>query len=1043
MRINKIEIENLNSLKGYWCIDLRHPDYQKNHDLFVICGETGAGKTTILDAITLALYGRTPRQESFGNTNEVMTRHTAKCMARVTYTCKNGTYESEFTQNKAREKLDGNLVSASCRIKNLDTGEEMGHLAIATLSKKTAEIIHLDYTQFCRSIMLAQGEFDTFIMGDERARAAILAKLNGTENYKEVGIRVCTKAARVRRDLENLKKDMDNVQVLSGEEIANRIEEKKQKEKENTAINQQEAKNNAALGWLENLEKKSKEVETATTLRSKAEEKLNQFKEKETIIIKAEKALNCEKDYSLLSGLKQENEKSEQSLSELQKQLEECNENIIKVQEKEEKAKKAYDELKNQEDTLRKLWKEVSDIDSKLEPIKESYEKSLKTRNDAEKYYKDGEEAFSNIEDKIEEIQETIEGLTKYLNEHDSDKELKEIIPILHQKKENIEAYEERLQKSKTELAQNQKALQASEEEQINICGIIKELEEKLKNFVSTEFLAVSSILRANLEKGKACPVCGSLEHPACNEMDIYNSSAKIQKSEDNTALVTENISELSKQIEEKKQELEKLNSEIAGIKEKVSGSEKEKSGFEKDLQSELDQIEKLTEKWKDSVKLPEEAQSESYEKLQSIIKVLSDLYSTYENKSQQLTENQANLKIEENKKSAINLEKLKKDFEKAEKEYIAEKEKYDLLKTKRAELFGEKNVGEEEELFTKQLSEFEKLYKKSLEEKTKYEKEKSGFESRISQLEEQIKNRSGELEKAKKKFAEVLAKNGLADEEDFISSRLESEQLELLKKEKESLDEKDKETRLNLKKAKADFNELENQKLTDKTKEVIIEENKRFESTKNENSKRVGAINNQFEADEKNRKLLEGLEEKYKQLYEEDALWQEMRSFIGVKSGEDFEVFVEALAFKYLLKKANKYVSAISGRYTLVQKEGSVDFLVHDVNYPDSKEDRPITNMSGGEKFIISLSLALGIAELASMNVSVDSLFLDEGFGTLSGEPLIEAVNALKTLQSSGKMLGIITHVEGVIREFDQKIEAVKKSGGVSELKGSGITHS
>lgn len=1043
MRINKIEIENLNSLKGYWCIDLTHPDYQKNHDLFVICGETGAGKTTILDAITLALYGRTPRQNSFGNTNEVMTRHTAKCMARVTYTCKNGTYESEFTQNKAREKLDGNLVSASCRIKNLDTREEMGHLAIASLAQNTAEIIHLDYTQFCRSIMLAQGEFDTFIMGDERARAAILAKLNGTEHYKEIGIRVCTKAARVRRDLENLKKEMDNVQVLTGEEITNLIEEKKQREKENKKIKEDEDKNNVALSWLENLEKKSKDVETAETLRAKAEEEINQFKEKETIISKAEKALNCEKDYSLLSGLKQENEKSEQSLSELQKQLEECNGNIIKVQEEEEKAKKSYDELKNQEDTLRKLWKEVSDIDSKLEPIKESYEKSLKNKNEAEKVYLEGKEADSNAEIEITKIQNTITELSDYVNEHDIDKNLKEIVPVLIQKKEIVESYNEKLQKSKKELNENQETLKLFENNRTKIDEELTELQNTLKNYVSTEFLAVSSILRTSLEKGKACPVCGSFEHPACNEMDNYNSSGKNQDSEEKTGIITQNITDFSKKIDAKKTELEQIASKIAATKEKVLGAVKEKEECEKDLQAELDQIKKLTEKWEAYIKLPEKAQSESDENLQSIIKVLTDLYSTYESKSKTLTENQANLKIEENKKTAINLEKLKSDFDKAEKEYKIEKEKYDSLKNQRTELFGEKDVGKEEELFINQLSEFEQLYNKSLEEKNKYNIEKSGYESSINQLGKQIKERSKALENAKKKFAEVLVKNGLVDENDFVSSRLESDQLELLKNEKRALDEADKETRLNLKKAKADFDELENQKLTDKTKEVIIEENKRFESTKNENSERVGAINNQFEADEKNRKRLEGLEEKYKQLYEEDALWQEMRSFIGIKSGEDFEVFVEALAFKYLLKKANKYVSAISGRYTLVQKEGSVDFLIHDVNYPDSKEDRPITNMSGGEKFIISLSLALGIAELASMNVSVDSLFLDEGFGTLSGEPLIEAVNALKTLQSSGKMLGIITHVEGVIREFDQRIEAVKKSGGVSELKGSGITHS
>lgn len=178
------------------------------------------------------------------------------------------------------------------------------------------------------------------------------------------------------------------------------------------------------------------------------------------------------------------------------------------------------------------------------------------------------------------------------------------------------------------------------------------------------------------------------------------------------------------------------------------------------------------------------------------------------------------------------------------------------------------------------------------------------------------------------------------------------------------------------------------------------------------------------------------------KQAQEEREIYSAIKDMIGVSTGSDLEVFVQRLAMNNLLISANAYLSQILPDYSLVQKGDSMDCALHDINHPDPKDDRPMSNMSGGETFAVSLALALGIAEVASQKIQVDSLFLDEGFGTLSGEPLFEAINALKRLQNTGKMLGIITHVQPVIDAFDQKIYA-RKRNGVSMLEGAGISRS
>ena len=134
-------------------------------------------------------------------------------------------------------------------------------------------------------------------------------------------------------------------------------------------------------------------------------------------------------------------------------------------------------------------------------------------------------------------------------------------------------------------------------------------------------------------------------------------------------------------------------------------------------------------------------------------------------------------------------------------------------------------------------------------------------------------------------------------------------------------------------------------------------------------------------------------------------------------------------------------HINDIIPNYHLRQNsENAVDFHIDATMDDGTVVKRETYNFSGGEKFIISLSLALAMSEFAGKNGDVECIFLDEGFGTLSGEPLQQAINALNKLGSTGKMLGVITHIDEVIKAFNQ-IEAVKK-GGKSTLIGPGVSH-
>lgn len=183
MRLIELRLKNLNSLKGEWHIDFTDAAFI-NEGIFAITGQTGAGKTTILDAICLALYSRTPRLGDItGSTNEMMTQGTGECSAEVVIEIGDKHYRCSWYQHRARKKAKGNLLPIKHEISDAHSSK-----VLEEKKSKTAvyiqDLIGMDFNQFTRSIMLAQGSFAAFLKSDVADRAAILEKITGRRSMQ-------------------------------------------------------------------------------------------------------------------------------------------------------------------------------------------------------------------------------------------------------------------------------------------------------------------------------------------------------------------------------------------------------------------------------------------------------------------------------------------------------------------------------------------------------------------------------------------------------------------------------------------------------------------------------------------------------------------------------------------------------------------------------------------------------------------------------------------------------------------------------------------
>ena len=222
MRILKLRFQNLNSLQGEWEIDFRHAAYA-DEGIFAITGSTGAGKSTILDAICLALYGATPRLgEITQSKNDLMSRHTGECLSEVIFATKSGSYRCTWLQKRARKTPEGNLQSPTHEIAPF-TDDATKLPPLETQTRKTrklvAEFTGMDFDRFTRAMLLAQGSFAAFLQANSDERSNLLEEITGTEIYGDISKKVHEFKTQSDAELKTLTDRLSGMTVLSDEEV--------------------------------------------------------------------------------------------------------------------------------------------------------------------------------------------------------------------------------------------------------------------------------------------------------------------------------------------------------------------------------------------------------------------------------------------------------------------------------------------------------------------------------------------------------------------------------------------------------------------------------------------------------------------------------------------------------------------------------------------------------------------------------------------------------------------------------------------------------
>ncbi len=1084
LRFRRLYCKNINSLYGETTIDFTDPAYSSG--IFLITGPTGAGKSSLMDAICLALYGTTPRlEEGKGKAigqewDPVMSDGAREMVVELTFSLTEEGKEEEYrvrfshtrTQRSSAAKPFGAVQRELFRngVSMTDKSTEV--------KKKVEELIGLSDDQFMRCVLLAQGRFDAFLKAGEGERVPILTAITGTEVYQKIGKEVFQRWQRAKGDYERCQGEDDGIRLLSDEERKEKEDKWQELKERQDALNQEKEIAQRREQGFQALENAEQALENAQEEERQAQEAQEGFQEKKKRWEAGKKAALCQESFhhwdmakrsrqdaaDRLAWLQEQKTQQEKKATAAEKRQEEARRRCEETEKQCDQQEKALQEAgkwetlwKNQEKTVGSLSREVSSLESErkkaqaaLEKLQAAWENEKKKAAFADEYVKsharDGElEALAGVwrvrwenlvsqEKEAEDLRKKVESARKELEKSLCAQEtLAQAGKKLEEKAADLRKREEALDQERKEI------LQGKTEE-----GWQKDRDQAIRAAALTEH-------RHALQEGVECPLCGSRVHPYCQgETRDKDVAAELTSIEQRLILL--------KRWKEKKEALDKEKTALENQRTQWKTDEKHGREEEERLRKALPERE---EEWSSRQRKVDQAaealKAEFRERFQvewtdhgSLPRELSERQKNFKNAQDILKERDGAreefIQKEKNAQGELSSwqtqEQLKKE---ALQEAETKREEYrqkrlDLVKE--PDLAAEKKMNEARRDGARSLrGEAEKATEKVTGE---LEQTKRNYEQEARQLAEE---REPEEKKARQAFEEKLRSEGIADEAAYQAMYLPSEKLHALEEENQKIQQRCVQAKTRCR----DCQEAKESCQRNLPEGLSRQENReKLEALKKGEEQlkdEMGDVDHTLKNDKENRSRKEHLQEELEKKKEEWRYWDILQEHLGKNEGDTFARIAQGYTFRNLLRFANRHrPRSLKEHFTLVAN-GNDPLSLDVIDHHRGNVRRTVRNLSGGESFEVSLALALGLAEMSavSQKARLGNVLLDEGFGTLDDQALDSAIELLMGLgggdgSSSRKLVGIISHVDKLKERIETQL-VVSNAGGMGRVAGPGVT--